>query len=249
MKNTLVSLSYLLLTLSADFVSASSPVYACIDDTYFAYKGVQAQNCGWVGQDTYTRCGLIYNGSPVYESCPVTCNECLVPTKAPTKKPTRKPTKSPTRAPTKLPTRAPTMPSYKPPTKPPTKSPTRTPPISYENPTPTGVNSVVVGMTCYVSGETISIKFFNEVNPMRYDWVGIYPSSSNPQSLPSGSRWMYLCGDQTCSGIVSHGTVFFNSAKLTPGHYKAFLVHDGTSPYQSYAKSVEFVIKDSYSSC
>ena len=250
MKNTLVSLSLLCLSLSADFSYASTPAYECIDDTYFAYKGVQTQNCAWVGRDTYNRCGLLYNGLIVEESCPVTCQACIKvptkkPTRAPTKTPTRAPTKKPTRAPTKTPTKVPTTPTYKPPT----KAPTRVPPVPYNNPTPSGTNSVEVDMTCYVSGEYITIDFFNEVNPMKYDWIGIYPHSVNPQYLPSGSYWKYLCGDQTCTSTVRDGTLSFTSAKLSPGYYHAFLVHDGVSPYKSYAMSVKFEIKDSYGKC
>jgi len=83
------------------------------------------------------------------------------------------------------------------------------------------------------------------------DWIGIYPLGSELVAtfgdeeflyLPSGSAdWVYTCGSQQCSRIVSSGTVTFMNG-LDPGIFQAYLAPNTSAPYRIIAASEPFEV-------
>ena len=125
--------------------------------------------------------GLIA-GSEVFE---VSATAPLTP--APTPAPQTSPTPAPVATP--RPTPAPvTTPA---PTKAPTPSPT---PAPTPAPTPPSL-AVIPDKTVYQFGETISVRFFNQ-NPQQGDWISIFRSSANFNSLGTGEFWLWHCNRQ-----------------------------------------------------
>jgi hypothetical protein len=104
---------------------------------------------------------------------------------------------------------------------------------------------VMTDQSCYAVGEEISILFEN-CDPARDDWIGIYTDDSNrdPDDVGSPLDWLWTCGTQNCRGVAFVDTLPFGGG-LEEGSYTAYLVRlpeDEEEPYPSYARSETFVI-------
>ena len=107
-------------------------------------------------------------------------------------------------------------------------------------------------------GDTITFAYsFPDGNAGLNAWVGIYPATSDPSALPSGSlEWNYVCSSShssscTGSGHQDSGTMtiqatadLLGSSSTFPLELKAFLFEDGSdpSPYLSIASSASFTV-------
>jgi len=102
----------------------------------------------------------------------------------------------------------------------------------------------------YTLGEDIQVSFEN-IDPTKLDWIGLYPNGSGPFTLPRGSTmWLYACGTQSCRSVTSNGTITFGAGDpnesgkqvwpLQDGEWRVFLLTN--NGYVSKAYSDKFVV-------
>jgi hypothetical protein len=117
---------------------------------------------------------------------------------------------------------------------------------------PPCVDSLEPSLTCYGLENEILV-YFLSCDPRPGDWVAIYEASQNATALLEDDSldWMFTCGDQDCSGVVSSEVVAFSqSPVIGGGTYRAHLIRDGPGPvYAAYASSGEFQVEDSAADC
>jgi hypothetical protein len=100
--------------------------------------------------------------------------------------------------------------------------------------------------TCYEEGDDIIITFQN-CDSSDFDWIGIYPASTDISSLREPVAWLWACGDQFCSTSVDSGSATFYNAHGT-GTFRVFLLRNGESsqgPFLAYGLGNSFDMADS----
>lgn len=87
------------------------------------------------------------------------------------------------------------------------------------------------------------IASFTNCDPAFDDWIGVYPSSADPNDLGDPSdRWVWACGTKVCRGSVDAGTVTFRNLGAV-GEFKISLIRRNSGgPYSAYAESESFDI-------
>lgn len=191
------------------------------------------------------------------------------PTEKPTNRPSRSPTIPTTLAPAPIPTRSPTFEPTRNPSLSPaitmntptakvltTTSPTNVPmygwiPLLPSIPQPTQVSTpcvdeISVNKVCYDDIENDSIVVeINVCNPKNNDWIGIYRDGVDLQNLDDNfAAWRWTCGNQNCGGLPTYYAVIaFRAGNLNLGTtYRAHLIQDSPTPYQSSVVSDAFQI-------
>ena len=94
----------------------------------------------------------------------------------------------------------------------------------------------------YLSGASIELSFQNPGNNRA--WISIQPSDADPHDITSSSEaWSWVCGSKSCSNqSLSSGTLTVPS--VSNGTWRAFLILDMYSPYESVAYTDTFVVSD-----
>jgi hypothetical protein len=84
--------------------------------------------------------------------------------------------------------------------------------------------AIATNATCYENGDDIRISFQN-CDAEAFDWIGVYPASTEISNLRGAIAWMWTCGDQLCTETVSAGDVtFFNAEGF--GTFRIYLLRD-----------------------
>ena len=113
--------------------------------------------------------------------------------------------------------------------------------MAFSNAFSVGNTGIYSSLARYESGATVSLSFAN-IWSSRF-WITVYPADSTPDDAQSGSLevWAWPCGDQTCNGdTMSSGEVTFNT--IEDGVWRAFIMLDMYSPYESVAFSKTFAV-------
>ena len=113
-------------------------------------------------------------------------------------------------------------------------------------PSPTACNFISVDASCYQILRDDVMVSFNICQASSMDWAAIYPEGLdiNNMNYPE-LTWTNLCGDQSCTNIVSGGTL--NMGSGTPeGRYQVYLFSnaagDQGEPYSAIAVSEVFEV-------
>jgi hypothetical protein len=114
------------------------------------------------------------------------------------------------------------------------------------------IDILELSLTCYGQESEILV-YFLSCDPQPGDWVAIYNSSESATTLLEDNSvdWLFTCGDQVCTEVVSSEVVALSSGLLTPGGtYRVHLIRDGPGPmYEATASSVEFQVMESQGDC
>jgi len=104
------------------------------------------------------------------------------------------------------------------------------------------VSSITTDETCYLMGDSITVSF-TSADPQPFDYVGFYPRNVDLDMVTDSVMWLYLCGNQVCSGVISRGQLTFgaggpdegdeDSWPLNVGMYRVLLLREsGGEPYE-----------------
>ncbi len=122
------------------------------------------------------------------------------------------------------------------------------------NSTGSCVDSLEVNMDCLGVDSELFVSF-EVCTPQAGDWVAIFDSSADPQSLldEDAIGWLYTCGDRFCEEAVQKENLSFTRAKerALEGTYRAHLLREGEGTvFSAIASSTEFrIITDANGSC
>jgi hypothetical protein len=105
-----------------------------------------------------------------------------------------------------------------------------------------GKDSVEVDKQCYELNEDYKVSFVNE-NQLVDDWIGFFPASESKDDLRNYEIWLRTCGSKQCQESVQEDTVTV-SAALPPGRWKVILAPEGDEPYDAYAISDAFEVRE-----
>ena len=113
-------------------------------------------------------------------------------------------------------------------------------------------DTIFVNSTCsgLPNGQIDVFVQFDYCQPDDTDWIGIFPRSSRKKisqnsniSQDSALLWAFPCGTQSCSGVVSSGTVQLalaaGQALSQTSSYVAFLIHNHTATSAGYIFRVD----------
>ncbi len=94
----------------------------------------------------------------------------------------------------------------------------------------------------YAIGESITVSFINPESA--HAWISVQPANTDPHNIVSSSEaWSWVCGTTTCtSQYESSGT--FEILGVSTGQWRAFLILDMYSPYESVAYTDVFEVSD-----
>jgi hypothetical protein len=130
----------------------------------------------------------------------------------------------------------------------PTRAPTVPPTESTDSPTEC-VDTIRAFSPCFAPWDDIDLSF-ESCYPEDDDWVGIYPSTVDPSSLPNPPIWSWACGNRSCRQAVSSQQMALNEFHassnawpLDEGQYVLVLVRNSAQPYTAFAVSSEFTIQ------
>lgn len=122
------------------------------------------------------------------------------------------------------------------------------------NTTGSCVDSLEINLDCLDVDSELFVSF-EVCTPQAGDWVGIFDSSADPQSLVDGEAigWLYTCGDRFCEEAVQKENLSFTRAKerAVEGTYRAHLMREGEGTvFSAIASSTEFrIITDANGTC
>ena len=122
------------------------------------------------------------------------------------------------------------------------------------NSTGSCVDTLEVNMDCLGVDSELFVSF-EVCTPQAGDWVAIFDSSADPQSLSDEDAigWLYTCGDRFCEETVQKENLSFTRAKerAVEGSYRAHLLREGEGTvFSAIASSTEFrIITDANGSC
>lgn len=105
------------------------------------------------------------------------------------------------------------------------------------------VSSIATERTCYENGDDIVVNFVNCEEASPFDWIGVWPSDADPESLVTDPlAWVWACGDQFCSEAAQSGEAIFFNAR-GGGSFRIVLLRSGDSnqgPFLAHASSEPF---------
>jgi hypothetical protein len=84
---------------------------------------------------------------------------------------------------------------------------------------------------CCEPNEDYKVSFVNE-NQLVDDWIGFFPASESNDDLRNYKIWLCTCGNNNVRSA------------LPPGRWKVVLAPEGDEPYDAYAISDAFEVRE-----
>jgi hypothetical protein len=105
-----------------------------------------------------------------------------------------------------------------------------------------GKANIKVNKQCYELNEDYEVSFVNE-NQQADDWIGFFSASESNDDLRNYELWLRTCGTKHCQKAIRRDTLSVRAA-LPPGTWKVVLAREGEEPYDAYAISDTFEVRE-----